>query len=128
MYEVSVNTNCACNSIVHIQACQYKNGNKGMYKASVSRKDLHVSARHKHMFPSQWETTNISSGIFKMMIVAVQMQEEETDVVCVSVCVFSGHRQRKQHPQQPAVSQTCTFTVMVVTVSTRLTTFLLPAS
>ena len=31
MYEVSANTNCAYNSIVHIQACEYTNGNKGIY-------------------------------------------------------------------------------------------------
>ena len=30
MYEVSVNTNCACNSIVCIQAWEYANGNKGI--------------------------------------------------------------------------------------------------
>ena len=27
------------------------------HDASVSRKDLHVLARHKLLFPSQWETT-----------------------------------------------------------------------
>ena len=31
MYEASVNTNCAYNSIWWIQACEYKNGNKGFF-------------------------------------------------------------------------------------------------
>ena len=31
MYKASVNTECAYNSIVHIQACKYNNGNNRMY-------------------------------------------------------------------------------------------------
>ena len=31
MQEAKVNTNCACNTIMHIQACEYRNGNKGFF-------------------------------------------------------------------------------------------------
>ena len=36
MYEASGNFNCAYNSTVCIQTCEYKNGSKGVYIFSVS--------------------------------------------------------------------------------------------
>ena len=52
--------------------------------ASVWRKDLHVSPRHKLLFPSQWETTFLS------YITTIQRQETNQISVTgrVSIAVY----------------------------------------